>query len=77
MHKSGHIFNITINGANINRIDAEIQIDGDKKVELDEIQGNLIKFKRYVRLADTSYLGVRFNNNFFRTKTFFIKNALN
>lgn len=62
LHKAGHNFNITINGVNINGIDAEIQIDGDKTVEIDEIQGNIIKFKRYVRLADTSYLGVRFND---------------
>lgn len=41
-HKSGHNFNIIIKGVNANRIDAEIQIDGDKTVKIDEIQGNLI-----------------------------------
>lgn len=61
LHKSGHYFNITINGVNANGIDAEIQIDNDKTVEIDEIKGNIIKFKWYVRIADTSYLGVRFN----------------
>ena len=29
LHKSGHYFNITINGVNANGIDAEIQIDND------------------------------------------------
>lgn len=62
LHKSGHYFNITINGVNANGIDAEIQIDNDKTVEIDEIKGNIIKFKWYVRIADTSYLGVRFND---------------
>ena len=62
LHKSGHKFDITINGVNVNEIDADIKIDGDKTVKIDEIQGNLIKFKRYVRIADTSYLGVRFND---------------
>lgn len=61
-HKSGHNFNIIIKGVNANRIDAEIQIDGDKTVKIDEIQGNLIKFKGYVHVEDTSYLGVRFND---------------
>lgn len=61
-HKSGHNFNIIIKGVNANGIDAEIQIDGDKTVKIDEIQGNLIKFKGYVRVEDTSYLGVRFND---------------
>lgn len=62
LHKSDHKFDITINGVNVNEIDADIKIDGDKTVKIDEIQGNLIKFKRYVRIADTSYLGVRFND---------------
>lgn len=62
LHKSDHKFDITINGVNANGIDAEIQIDNDKTVEIDEIKGNIIKFKWYVRIADTSYLGVRFND---------------
>ena len=51
LHKSGHYFNITINGVNANEIDAEIQIDDDKTVEIDEIQGDLIKFKSYIFAA--------------------------
>lgn len=62
LHKSGHKFDITINGVNVNEIDVDIKIDGDKTVKIDEIQGNLIKFKRYVRVRDTPYLGVRFND---------------
>lgn len=42
LHKSGHKFDITINGVNVNEIDADIKIDGDKTVKIDEIQGNLI-----------------------------------
>lgn len=61
-HKSGHNFNIIIKGVNANEIDAEIQIDDDKTVKIDEIQRDLIKFKSYVRIEDTSYLGVRFND---------------
>ena len=34
LHKSGHYFNITINGVNANGIDAEIQIDNDKQSKL-------------------------------------------
>lgn len=62
LHKSSHNFKITIKGVNANEIDAEIQIDDDKTVKIDEIQGDLIKFKSYVRIEDTSYLGVRFND---------------
>ena len=62
LHKSDHKFDITINDVDANGIDAEIQIDNDKTVEIDEIKGNIIKFKWYVRIADTSYLGVRFND---------------
>ena len=62
LHKSGHNFYITIKGVNANEIDAEIQIDDDKTVKIDEIQRDLIKFKSYVRIEDTSYLGVRFND---------------
>lgn len=62
LHKSGHNFKITIKGVNANEIDAEIQIDDDKTVKIDELQGDLIKFKSYVRIEDTSYLGVRFND---------------
>ena len=40
LHKSDHKFDITINGVNANGIDAEIQIDNDKTVEIDEIKGN-------------------------------------
>lgn len=62
LHKSGHIFDITFKGVNVNGVDAEIQIDGEITGEIDEIQENIIKFKRYVHIADTSYLGVRFND---------------
>lgn len=51
LHKSGHNFKITIKGVNANEIDAEIQIDDDKTVKIDEIQGDLIKFKSYIFAA--------------------------